>query len=110
MFELIVIKLVGFHVFFFNLNFQKSARNPLFLPYMSGSSGFTAVILSYNRVDSLFKIINMIGKAPSLQKIIVVWNYQYKSPPHCKYFYGKKYDWELLLADHKKYFSFDIKF
>lgn len=59
---------------------------------MSESSGFTAIILSYDRIDSLFKLINMISKAPSLQKIIVVWNNQYKSPPHCKYFnkYKKK--------------------
>ncbi|XP_025420812.1 exostosin-2 isoform X2 [Sipha flava] len=62
--------------------YHESARNPLFLPYMSDSSGFTAIILSYNRIDSLFKLINMISKAPSLQKIIVVWNNQYKSPPH----------------------------
>ncbi|XP_025198529.1 exostosin-2 [Melanaphis sacchari] len=59
-----------------------SARNPLFLPYMSDSSGFTAIILSYDRIDSLFTLINMISKAPSLQKIIVVWNNQLKSPPH----------------------------
>jgi len=52
---------------------------------MSDSSGFTAIILSYDRIDSLFTLINMISKAPSLQKIIVVWNNQLKSPPHCKY-------------------------
>lgn len=53
---------------------------------MSDSSGFTAIILSYDRIDSLFTLINLISKAPSLQKIIVVWNNQLKSPPHCKYF------------------------
>lgn len=53
---------------------------------MSDSSGFTTIILSYDRIDSLFKLINMISKAPSLHKIIVVWNNQHKSPPHCKVF------------------------
>lgn len=53
---------------------------------MSDSLGFTAIILSYDRIDSLFKLIDMINKAPSLQKIIVVWNNQQKSPPHCNYF------------------------
>lgn len=59
---------------------------------MSDSSGFTAIILSYDRIDSLFKQINLISKAPSLQKIIVVWNNQYKSPPHCKYFDIQKFN------------------
>ncbi|XP_050519723.1 exostosin-2 [Daktulosphaira vitifoliae] len=59
-----------------------SARNPLFLPYMSDSFGFTAVILTYDRIDSLFKLIDMVKGAPSLEKIIIVWNNQYKSPPH----------------------------
>lgn len=75
--------------------FQVSARNPLFLPYMSDSPGFTAIILSYNRIDSLFELINMISKAPSVQKIIVVWNNQYKSLPHCKYF--NKYLLKIIL-------------
>ncbi|XP_050441609.1 exostosin-2 isoform X2 [Adelges cooleyi] len=59
----------------------ESARSPLFLPYMSDSSGFTAVILSYDRVSSLFKLIRMLKGAPSLQKILVIWNNQFKSPP-----------------------------
>jgi len=59
---------------------------------MSGSSGFTAIILSYDRVESLFELINMISKTSSIEKIIVVWNNQFKSPPHCTYLniYKKK--------------------
>lgn len=53
---------------------------------MSNSTGFTAIILAYDRIDSLFKLINKISNVPSLLKIIVVWNNQYKSPPHCKYY------------------------
>lgn len=56
--------------------------NPLFLPTTASKAiGFTAVILTYDRVDSLFTLIRKLAKTPSLVKIIVVWNNQKKAPP-----------------------------
>lgn len=57
-------------------------RNPLFLPLLPPSSqGFTAVILTYDRLESLFEVIHQVAKVPSLAKILVVWNNQEKAPP-----------------------------
>lgn len=59
-----------------------SAQNPLFLPLMaSKSQGFTAVILTYDRIDSLFTLIQKLSLVPSLSKILVIWNNQKKPPP-----------------------------
>lgn len=59
-----------------------AAKNPLFLPLMaSKSQGFTAVILTYDRVDSLFTLIQKLSLVPSLHKILVIWNNQKKLPP-----------------------------
>ncbi|CAH2047506.1 unnamed protein product, partial [Iphiclides podalirius] len=56
--------------------------NPLFLPVTAPKSpGFTAVILTYDRVDSLFTLIRKLVRTPSLAKILVVWNNQRKAPP-----------------------------
>uniref|UniRef100_A0A668ASF0 Exostosin-2 n=1 Tax=Myripristis murdjan TaxID=586833 RepID=A0A668ASF0_9TELE len=43
--------------------------------------GFTAVVLTYDRIESLFRVITEISKVPSLAKLLVVWNNQNKSPP-----------------------------
>ncbi|KAL5286105.1 EXT2 family protein [Megaselia abdita] len=60
-----------------------SAQNPLFLPMIAPKSqGFTAVILTYDRIESLFTLIQKVSVVPSLQKILVIWNNQKKSPPH----------------------------
>ena len=60
-------------------------QSPLFLPLMPAKQqGFTAVILTYDRLESLFKIIEQVAKAPSLAKVLVVWNHQEKAPPPCK--------------------------
>ncbi|CAM9463256.1 unnamed protein product [Lampetra fluviatilis] len=57
-------------------------NNPLFLPLIPPrSQGFTAVVLTYDRVESLFRVITEIAKTPSLSKVLVVWNNQNKSPP-----------------------------
>lgn len=62
---------------------EKCVRNPLFAPIISPRShGFTAVILTYDRVSSLFQLVQKIATVSSLQKIIVVWNNQKKPPPH----------------------------
>ena len=45
------------------------------------STGFTAVILTYDRLDSLYKIIQQVALAPSLAKVLVIWNNQLKAPP-----------------------------
>ncbi|XP_048448880.1 exostosin-2 [Rhincodon typus] len=59
-----------------------SVSNPLFLPLIPPrSQGFTAVVLTYDRVESLFRVITEISKVPSLSKLLVVWNNQNKSPP-----------------------------
>lgn len=46
------------------------------------SMGFTAVILTYDRVQSLFTLVERLAKVPSLMKIVVVWNNQNKDPPN----------------------------
>lgn len=59
-----------------------SVQSPLFLPLIAPKEdGFTAVILAYDRVDSLYKVMAGVDKAPSLRKIIIVWNNQEKPPP-----------------------------
>ncbi|TRY55513.1 hypothetical protein DNTS_014029 [Danionella cerebrum] len=59
-----------------------SVNSPLFLPLISPRSpGFTAVVLTYDRIESLFRVITEISKVPSLAKLLVVWNNQNKSPP-----------------------------
>lgn len=59
--------------------------NPLFLPLIPPQSqGFTAIVLTYDRVESLFRVITELSKVPSLSKLLVVWNNQNKSPPEGK--------------------------
>lgn len=62
---------------------ERCVRNPLFAPIISPRShGFTALILTYDRVGSLFQLVQKMAAVSSLQKIIVVWNNQKKPPPH----------------------------
>ncbi|KAK4313111.1 hypothetical protein Pmani_015536 [Petrolisthes manimaculis] len=57
-------------------------HNPLFLPLTApASEGFTAVILTYDRLESLFQVIQTMVQVPSLAKVLVVWNNQKKAPP-----------------------------
>lgn len=64
-----------------------SSQNPLFLPMIaSKSQGFTAVVLTYDRIDSLFILIQKLSNVSSLQKILVIWNNQKKAPPHMSLF------------------------
>lgn len=63
----------------------RTFQNPLFLSRVAQKSqGFTAVILTYDRVESLFKLIEKLSIVPSLQKILVIWNNEKEIPPHCK--------------------------
>ncbi|XP_055602895.1 exostosin-2 [Uranotaenia lowii] len=62
---------------------KHSTQSPLFLPLLAPKAqGFTAVILTYDRIESLFILIQKLATVPSLQKILVIWNNQKKSPPH----------------------------
>ncbi|XP_012254638.2 exostosin-2 [Athalia rosae] len=55
----------------------------LFLPVTAPKTrGFTAVILTYDRLESLFVLITKLVKVPSLSKVLVIWNNQHKDPPH----------------------------
>ncbi|KAK2499871.1 hypothetical protein MC885_006670 [Smutsia gigantea] len=59
-----------------------SVSNPLFLPLIPPQAqGFTAIVLTYDRVESLFRVITEVSKVPSLSKLLVVWNNQNKNPP-----------------------------
>uniref|UniRef100_A0AAG5DJ14 Exostosin-2 n=1 Tax=Anopheles atroparvus TaxID=41427 RepID=A0AAG5DJ14_ANOAO len=61
----------------------QATQNPLFLPLIAPKAqGFTAVILTYDRIESLYILIQKLATVPSLQKILVVWNNQRKAPPH----------------------------
>ncbi|ESO08961.1 hypothetical protein HELRODRAFT_186788 [Helobdella robusta] len=61
---------------------QVPIKNLFTLPLtVPKTSGFTAVILTYDRVGSLFEVIQLLAKVDSLLKIVVVWNNQVKSPP-----------------------------
>ncbi|XP_055684068.1 exostosin-2 [Lutzomyia longipalpis] len=63
--------------------YEKTSRNPLFLPLIAPKSqGFTAVILTYDRIDSLFTLVQKLAVVPALQKILIIWNNQKKTPPH----------------------------
>ncbi|CAH1173727.1 unnamed protein product [Phaedon cochleariae] len=65
-----------------NLMPEEINLNPLFFPITSPKAhGFTAVILTYDRVESLFTLVERLSKVPSLMKVVVVWNHQKKHPP-----------------------------
>lgn len=73
--------------FDWNTAVTRTSQNPLFLSRVAQKSqGFTAVILTYDRIESLFKLIQKLSVVPSLQKILVIWNNEKESPPHRKIF------------------------
>ncbi|KAJ6215419.1 hypothetical protein RDWZM_009919 [Blomia tropicalis] len=45
------------------------------------TAGFTAVILTYNRLESLFEVIQSVARVPSCVKIVIVWNNPAINPP-----------------------------
>ncbi|KHN87940.1 Exostosin-2 [Toxocara canis] len=65
----------------YSLHRALKRSSPLFLPRIAPSEGFTAVILAYNRVESLFALVHLLAKVPSLMSILVVWNNIYWQPP-----------------------------
>ncbi|CAK9822085.1 Ext2 [Anthophora retusa] len=43
---------------------------------------YKEIILTYDRLELLFLLINKLVKVPSLSKVLVIWNNQHKDPPH----------------------------
>ncbi|XP_072762562.1 exostosin-2 isoform X2 [Anoplolepis gracilipes] len=67
---------------YWNVPSYKGKASPLFLPVTAPKTrGFTAVILTYDRLELLFLLINKLVKVPSLSKVLVIWNNQHKNPP-----------------------------
>jgi len=63
-------------------NLQNDIQSPLFMKNIPpAEDGFTAVILTYDRLSSLFQVIKSVAETPSLAKILVVWNNQNVDPP-----------------------------
>lgn len=68
---------------YWNVSPYKGKSSPLFLSVTAPKTrGFTAVILTYDRLELLFLLINKLVKVPSLSKVLVIWNNQLKNPPH----------------------------
>nr|CAG4638269.1 EOG090X01LY [Cyclestheria hislopi] len=60
----------------------RDTHNSLILPMgPPRAQGFTAVVLTYDRLESLFQVLERLSKAPNLAKMVVVWNNQQKDPP-----------------------------
>ena len=61
---------------------QRVSQHQLSYPSLPPpNSGFTAVILTYNRVESLYQVINRVSQVESLVRIVVIWNHQTIPPP-----------------------------
>lgn len=61
--------LLPFSLPFSLLPLQYSYPTPIALPPPPPSQGFTAVILTYDRVPMLFEVIRNVANAPSLAKV-----------------------------------------
>lgn len=70
--------------FDWNMPSPRALVNPLSSQVLQKSQGFTAVILTYDRIESLFKLIQKLSVVMSLQKILVIWNNEKEAPPHSK--------------------------
>ena len=67
---------------FQNGHFTTANHPPLFLPLAPPQHrGYTAVILTFNRNKVLFQLISHLGKSPSLDKIVIIWNNPKVNPP-----------------------------
>lgn len=60
---------------------------PTNLNVKSSNQGFTAVVLTYDRMDSLLDVIRQLINVPSCVKILIVWNNQNKQPPNSEDFF-----------------------
>uniref|UniRef100_H2ZE25 Exostosin-2 n=1 Tax=Ciona savignyi TaxID=51511 RepID=H2ZE25_CIOSA len=82
---------------------SNSVQTPLFLPLISPKEdGFTAVILAYDRVTSLFQLIKSIDKVPSLRMILVVWNNQKKAFPARNEWPIIEHEWKVIQTSSNK--------
>ncbi|XP_076806265.1 exostosin-2-like [Clavelina lepadiformis] len=80
-----------------------SVQSPLFLPLMPPESdGFTAVILAYDRVESMFKLIMSLDRVPSLRLILVIWNNQQKPFPARREWPIIDHDWKVIQTSQNK--------
>merc|ERR1712223_1121143 len=63
-------------------NLENDIQSPLFMKNIPpAEDGFTAVILTYDRLSSLYQVIKSVAETPSLAKILVIWNNQNIEPP-----------------------------
>merc|ERR1712223_119626 len=63
-------------------NIVNDIQYPLFMKNIPpAEDGFTAVILTYDRLSSLYQVIKSVAETPSLAKILVIWNNQNVEPP-----------------------------
>ena len=80
-----------------------SVNSPLLLSHLSPvDDGFTAVILAYDRVESLFQLMIAIDKVPSLKSILVIWNNQQKSFPLKKEWPIIDHEWKVIQTTANK--------
>lgn len=70
--------------FDWNMPSPRALVNPFSSQVLQKSKLFTAVILTYDRIKSLFKLIQQLSVVMSLQKILVIWNNEKEAPPHSK--------------------------
>ena len=76
--------------FFRAWNLENDIQSPLFMKNIPpAEDGFTAVILTYDRLSSLYQVVKSVAETPSLAKILVVWNNQNIEPPPLSEFPGK---------------------
>ena len=63
-------------------NLEFDVKSPIFMKTLPpASDGFTAVILTYDRLASLYQVVKSVSETPSLAKILIIWNNQEKDPP-----------------------------
>lgn len=78
-------------------------HNPLFLQMTSPRwQGFTAVILTYDRVASLFLLMEKLSQVPSVSKILVIWNNQKKNPPAASKWPKISKNWTIIRTNENK--------
>ena len=60
---------------------RMTQQNPINQLDMANDNGFTAVILTYNRLDSLWRVVSKISKVKSCRLILIVWQDQERLRP-----------------------------
>uniref|UniRef100_A0A8D8PUC0 Exostosin-2 n=1 Tax=Cacopsylla melanoneura TaxID=428564 RepID=A0A8D8PUC0_9HEMI len=77
--------------------------NPLFLQMTSRRwQGFTAVVLTYDRLPSLFLLMEKLSQVPSVSKILVIWNNQNKYPPPASKWPKISKNWTIIKTNENK--------